>query len=583
MDEVSILDGSTALHVAVAYQHKDVVTALLALKSVDVNAAALSGYTPLHMAAESGSSQIVKALLHSAEVHVNARLPETRETPILLALEKGHYKVVHRLMNDPRIDLNATRASDGNTLLHLAVEAGEMSLVTALLAREAVDTNAFNTDGKSALHVSVESGRKFVVAEMVNCPQVDINCQDAKEGNTALHFVALSGGVDVARILLAKEGVHINTTRKDGLTAMDLAILQEIYSENCVNSTFPLEISSARSSSRTSPLRQASKSEGREKEEMIRTPSRSVPRSSTRKRGSRNSIERPGDSRDSRRGSDVQRSSVSFNISAHLEDSRRRGMSVESARNSRAIRKSNQNTLRLTNSGRLYQEGQETFISTNIAEHFRVMSMTTGSVASSLANFRGVESVVKLLVLRPDLKINVTSPHKRALLHAAVREGAAGVVQQLLPHCAAADFQYNVKKRQTLLHPAARRGHVEVVKLLLQHTDIDVNCTAKDGSTPLHLAAKEGHLEVVQELLLVPTIDVNLTYQNGWTSLCIAKKFDHTDVVELLHKHKVKHRRGMKGSIQRLMSTSSTNLPSPIVPKKSLFLCLRGNSTNDPL
>ncbi|KAG0605424.1 hypothetical protein M758_9G057800 [Ceratodon purpureus] len=166
--------GYTALHLAVAANHEEMVRILLKHTDTDVSIAAQNmracgqfnksgsnGLTPLHFAARNGSILIAKMLVESKE--------------------------------DNHLALSA-KSTSLKTVLHYAAEGGNWPVVRYLL-------ELLNMNG---------------MGEIVN--QCDVFRQ------TPLYLAALNGNVEILEILL-REGqwLNINTVTWEGMTALDVA------------------------------------------------------------------------------------------------------------------------------------------------------------------------------------------------------------------------------------------------------------------------------------------------------------------------------------------------------------------------
>jgi len=110
----------------------------------------------------------------------------------------------------------------------------------ALLLRKRINVNALDDDGFSPLHLAAMRGSTGVAALLLK-HKADPNVQVAETlattqpiptpwanglaGCTALHLAALNGETNLMMLLL-KQGVSIDTTNLNGLTALDLAMRQ---------------------------------------------------------------------------------------------------------------------------------------------------------------------------------------------------------------------------------------------------------------------------------------------------------------------------------------------------------------------
>ena len=136
---------------------------------------------------------------------------------------------------------------------------------------------------------------------------------------------------------------------------------------------------------------------------------------------------------------------------------------------------------------------------------------------------------VELLLTREDIDVNSKDKSGMTPLLSAVIEGQTEMVKHLLRH-----GHVQVEDLRGEAQIAAREGRTSIVKLLLSHIDIDVNAKVKDGSTPLHTAVKYGHTSMVELLLGCVSIDVNSRDRNGSTPLHGAAGNGYEAIVTML-------------------------------------------------
>ena len=119
------------------------------------------------------------------------------------------------------------------------------------------------------------------------------------------------------------------------------------------------------------------------------------------------------------------------------------------------------------------------------------------------------------------------------MLCAAVFNGRLNIVRELLSR---PGINVNLAQRPaaTPLFLAAQEGHVKIVELLLNKDGINVNLATITGATPLYMAIQQGHVEVVKLLLGAPGIHVNLVTSQGGTPLLLAAQYGYEEVVKLL-------------------------------------------------
>lgn len=124
--------GKTALHVAAANAHDEILQALLQ-KGANAKTESDGGWTPLHNAtAGSGKGRVktVKTLL-SHSVSPTAKL-RTGKSPLHLACEAGDAEVVKLLLKQVNVNIMA-RDNEGNTPLIAAAKMGHTHIVKHLI------------------------------------------------------------------------------------------------------------------------------------------------------------------------------------------------------------------------------------------------------------------------------------------------------------------------------------------------------------------------------------------------------------------------------------------------------------------
>jgi len=150
--------------------------------------------------------------------------------------------------------------------------------------------------------------------------------------------------------------------------------------------------------------------------------------------------------------------------------------------------------------------------------------------------------VVKLLIAQ-GCKVNGSSKtHEPPIIH-AVRMNNLELIKELM---AKPELTINVtgKKRKTPLHIAAANDNLQIAQALLQH-GADVHLKDADEFTPLHAACCSGSINIVELILKERSQDTStlLTEKDyhGNTPLMIAKKSPHSNaaIVKLLISYNV--------------------------------------------
>ncbi|KAI9040298.1 uncharacterized protein KD926_008388 [Aspergillus affinis] len=263
--------GSTALHKAAIRGRKDMVELLLQ-NSADANLSDIDGWTPLHgacvkdhtgtievlldkvdngttilesinkqskkgkaclvkMAEEKAKgSTVLTGLRFAAQEGQVARLRMILEkgadvngkdaaayTALELASFQGHENAVQLLL-EHGADVNL-RGSDECPPLYYAIQQQNEDVVFTLIEHGA-DVNA-SVYGMTLSMLAAETGNLLIMQSLITSG-ADINSKDYSE-RTALHFAALYGREDIAKLLL-ENGADLDAIDQRGYTALMLAV-----------------------------------------------------------------------------------------------------------------------------------------------------------------------------------------------------------------------------------------------------------------------------------------------------------------------------------------------------------------------
>jgi ankyrin repeat protein len=176
--------GGTPLHIAAAWNQKDVAAFLLA-NHADVNAKDNEGITPLYWAVESGHDVVEELLLRGADVNA---ADQYGLTPLHEATRMGLTNLM-KLLLTYKADVNAKENKRGSTPLHMAAAYGRTNEARLLIANHA-NVDAKGIDGRTPLHVAAWKAWPGV-GEVLLTNHADVNAKD-ESGFTPLHL-ALDG------------------------------------------------------------------------------------------------------------------------------------------------------------------------------------------------------------------------------------------------------------------------------------------------------------------------------------------------------------------------------------------------------
>ncbi|XP_069113972.1 ankyrin repeat and SAM domain-containing protein 6-like [Argopecten irradians] len=252
--------GWTPLMQASRHGHANVVATLLQQRQADTNAKNRLGASSLTLAARGGHLQVVRLLVDfgsDLNASGNSASGECEFTPLLAAAQHGHDAVL-RFILDRGSDVNYRTPSTGQSALMLAALNGHMKTAQILVER-GCDPNVVNVDNKTALEIATRRGRREVASYLdrktINKPKIEpeevkpdiieaakhgdilriqaildkdlsqIDASSPQDGATPLMFAAMTGQLDVARLLVARE---CDINKQDSISGWT-ALMQATY------------------------------------------------------------------------------------------------------------------------------------------------------------------------------------------------------------------------------------------------------------------------------------------------------------------------------------------------------------------
>lgn len=244
---------NSPLHIAVAKGNLPMVRQLIANRAT-LSAKNEEGDTPLHLAISQDNFEMVKYLLQQG-ANVNATNLRS-ETPLLIALGRRQSAIIQFLLEQQGVEINKADYED-NTPLHWAITWQCSIAIVQLLLDKGANVSAVNYEGETPLHIidddtplpvcqllvnrgadlsatSLFGMTPFLIACQFNQEfalllldqGVDFRAMNAEE-ETALHFAALGGHVELLTVLLAK-GLDINALSLRGDSPLHNALSVEV-------------------------------------------------------------------------------------------------------------------------------------------------------------------------------------------------------------------------------------------------------------------------------------------------------------------------------------------------------------------
>lgn len=223
----------SVLHFAAYYGSVEVMKLLMSLDEIRYYAGDTTelGQTALHLAVAKGHMDIVDLMLPGAREIVGANKKLNSNPSRAERERKGSITVASsntgpstplsgsRVATEIYFDLNVQTRS-GLTALHIASANGEVETAKMLMVSRA-SVNIVNEEGKGALHFAAASHNNAAEIVKVLLGRCDPQLSDA-DGRTALHYAAERSNESVA-LLLLRNGASPNTASHSGHVPLYLA------------------------------------------------------------------------------------------------------------------------------------------------------------------------------------------------------------------------------------------------------------------------------------------------------------------------------------------------------------------------
>jgi ankyrin repeat protein len=175
-------------------------------------------WTGLHFLAFFGVPGKAKRLLEQG-AKINDQENALGVTPLHCAVYQGNDEMVEFLLENGA-NGNAT-TTDGQTALHIASQRGHRKCMKLLFANH-VDLHIVDQAGASSLHSAVGTATDEATVPLLVKHKVNLNFQNPRNGNTALHLAVQCRRPRIILFLLEK-GATVDLVNDEGLTPLQLA------------------------------------------------------------------------------------------------------------------------------------------------------------------------------------------------------------------------------------------------------------------------------------------------------------------------------------------------------------------------
>ncbi|OAQ60220.2 ankyrin repeat protein [Pochonia chlamydosporia 170] len=225
------LFGWSCFHLAVLYEHTELVRILIRAEHPDIHIPGNDNRTPLHLAVDKRNKTIIQMLLNR-NVNINT-MSSDGYLPFAQAVDACDEDTIQMMItNGARINVQESGPKRWSPL-HYAARRGNFNILKLLLTQPDATRRAAriqDIDGNTALHIALvvnwcPNFRDFIKFLLRSMDESAINYQNMR-GKTALHKAASNGKV-LAAIDLLEAGATPSLSLRDETNATPLDLARE--------------------------------------------------------------------------------------------------------------------------------------------------------------------------------------------------------------------------------------------------------------------------------------------------------------------------------------------------------------------
>ncbi|PQQ13130.1 ankyrin repeat-containing protein [Prunus yedoensis var. nudiflora] len=222
-------DNDTTLHLAVRYNHDEVVTRLMEADPQLCCFTNNANESPLFLAVRKGTPSIVHCILKAYESCVSPSFQGTNGLTALHAAvtqEQLKDKGVVEILVSKNRDLIKEVDAIGWTPLHYAAFTGNVEATQLLMESDSSASYILDLSEMSALHVAAYAGHTKVMEELIRYQPDTCDLLNSK-GQTVLHCAILGGQRKAVKYILRTPKLTglINEADEDGNTPLHIAVM----------------------------------------------------------------------------------------------------------------------------------------------------------------------------------------------------------------------------------------------------------------------------------------------------------------------------------------------------------------------